>query len=656
MSLATTGGVGGGAGGAGITMAHHAGAVGPVGAAPQGAQDHAKFSGSARGPAPPPSVAALGADILDKQQGLTMRQVKNISHLPIVALDLHASEPILAMFPKKPEDTAESVPPLMVGKMKASLRLKATETSRKTLRKWLSDSKPYSAVVVDCWAKWDEKNAVTIERPQRWVGVRRTSDAPDCIQSQVTTEPETPAIAEEASLLAEPGTTMVNSTLDGVGVPQNDDFDRVVCKVRLVSSKKAVTLLPEEGVKLLINQAQNHVAAKIKEKNEEEILNYPCAVALPAWCLHDAAVEALYDATGSSGVFFQRSVCALAGSLLPNPADGSKNQLLERILEVRKAMADEHQRRKARDPDAEFEEDMLLLLYGMAADGFECTAIQIRSVQQKNACCVFGDYNVLSSVSYPSSDPLSKMESCSQELEAALDVIAPEADGPAAIVMYGTAAEQSKIKAKWDEIKSKQKEWKKVPLMPTRPDCVAMGAAVLGGVSHGRSSITVEREGAKPKPGLAIRVQNVAPVAVGVRMNYHGDAPSKWTPIKTIFGFDRRIPAGPYQIDLKASECVVYRNGGADMSDEEFIKATKDNEGSKKIPVREEAALNLRVQIFQKWSRDGEWIKVGDPMSPLVSVKNGPDDDEEKIACESVTLELSVGVTGMISTNKVGDG
>jgi hypothetical protein len=35
------------------------------------------------------------------------------------------------------------------------------------------------------------------------------------------------------------------------------------------------------------------------------------------------------------------------------------------------------------------------------------------------------------------------------------------------------------------------------------------------------------------------------------------------------------------------------------------------NEGAKIIPQREDAALNLRVRILQRWTRDGEWMQVG---------------------------------------------
>jgi len=123
-----------------------------------------------------------------------------------------------------------------------------------------------------------------------------------------------------------------------------------------------------------------------------------------------------------------------------------------------------------------------------------------------------------------------------------------------------------------------------------------------------------------------------------------------------LFDFDRQVPAGPQSMDLGAAECAVYRSGKADsMSEEDFLKATAKNEGAKGIPVREEAALNFSVQLLQKWTRDGEWKRLGDVMESLVKTEEDKDGKEERIACESIVLEVSLGVTGMITTNLVGE-
>jgi hypothetical protein len=633
MSLATTGGGMGGGGGMSLAMAHHGAGVQNhhANAPPKGAD-------TGHGP-PPPSASVLGADLIDKQQ-IGLKQVKNVAHLPIAAVDLFGSEPCVAMFPPKPVDPSEGILPRVVGKMKSAVYFSTGEKPHKTLRKYLAKSKPYESLVESgtIATSKDSGGVVTLERPHRWLGLRRLSDAPALLKSH-----------KETSISDVVGAVLTNSTLDGSEEPTGDDFDRVVYKVILHEQKKALTLLPEEAVQLVLHQAQKHISMKQKLANPEEVVDLPCAVAVPAWALHDAAIEALYDATQNTGVFFQRGVCALAGALMLSP-DGKPNAVLERLQKVREAMAFDFKRRKIEEPNALFEEDVMLLMFGMADDGFEATAIQVSNVQEALTSCLFGDFKVVANVSYQSNDPLSKMEQCSKDLEDTLETIAPEADGPAGIIAYGTIAQQEKIKAQWDVLRPKQKEWNKVPLYTTKPDSIAMGAAILGAVAHGRQSVLVDKAG-KTKAELGLRVHNVAPVAVGVRINYHGGDANNWTPVKTVFEFDRRIPAGPYSIDLLASECVLHRSGEK-LAEDELLKRAKEIEAAKYIPAREEAALNLRVEVMQKWTRDGEWKRVGDIMEPLVKFDG---EGEQRTACESVALELSLGVSGMITSNLSGD-
>ena len=636
--------MGGAGAGGGLAMAHHANAVARP--AQPTAQAHANIP---LGSAPPPSAAALGADLVDKQQSISLKQVRDLSHMPLVAIDLYDPSPTVAMFPPKAKDPSEVLTPTLVGKMKASVAFQQTEVAHKKLRKWLSKSKGYSSLLPDAIAKPNDDSAVVIENPQRWLGLRRLTDAPDNMRGKVTEEETgTPAIAEEAS--QSPGLIMANGTLDGSS-PQGDDFDRVLFKVRLHESKKALTVLPEEAVQLILNQAQNHVARKVNaEDDEEEIVQYPCCVAVPSVYCNDRSIEALLDACGGSGVFFQRSICALAGAVLPGQ-EGKPNSLLSHLAKVQQAMYKEFQKEQAKNPDARFEEDVMILLAGVSGDAAECTAVQISAQQRDSPCCLFGNYKVMSSVSYQHDDPLSVINKCISELHEQLDVIAPEADGPVGMVTYGTSENQKIIHEKWDVLKKDLEDWEEVPHFYTKPDCVAIGTSILGAVSHGRLSTVVQIPGKKPKAQLAIRIQNVAPVAVGVRFNYHGGKKGKWLPVKTIFDFDRRVPAGPYQIDLNAAECAVYRDGATYLTEEELLKAIKDNEGAKGIPKREEAALNLRIQVVQKLRRDSEWSNIGDPSSPLVV----DDGEGGKTACERVVLELSLGSTGMITNALVGE-
>jgi hypothetical protein len=647
MSLAASGGMGGmggAAGAGGMAMAHQANAMArPVQNAPPG-------GANIPGMAPPSSASyALGADLVDKQQQISLKQVKDLSHLPLVAIDLYANHPHVASFPPKSKDPAAPVAPSLIGKMKDKIALKSSEASHKTFRKWLSKSKGYGDLQADVFATADDKSAVVIEGPQKWLGLRRLEDAPEFLRKQVNEDDSaTVAIAEEASTAV--GFTMANGTLDG-SVAQGDDFDRVVCKVRLQTSKKALTVLPEEATQLILNLAQHHVSRKVKVEDEEDIVNYPCCIAVPAPYCTDSAMEALLDATNGTGVLLQRSTCALAGALLPSSEEGKPNLLIDHINQVMQALHKEFQKEQVKNPDAQFEEDQVILLTGVTNDTAECTAIQISTPQRDQQYCIFGHLKVLCNVSYRHENPESIINKCISELFEVLDATAPEADGPVAMVSYGSAEEQKIINAKWEKLKKNLEDWEEVPHFYTKPDCVALGTSVLGAVSHGRLSTVLKVQGKKPKAQLAIRVQNVSPVAVGVMMNYHGGAKNKWLPVKTIFDFDRRVPAGPYQVDLSAAECAVYQSGATGLSDEDLLKAIKDKEGSRYIPKREVAALDLRVQIVQKWTRDGEWKKIGDVMSPLVMV----DKDENKTACERVNLELSLGPTGLITHSLVGE-
>jgi hypothetical protein len=659
MSLATTGGGIGGMGGAGaggLAMAHTAHAMA------QPVQPNAPPAAEIPvGSAPPANLAALGADLVDKHQQLSLKQVKDLSEMPIVAIDLYSTEPIVAAVPPKPKDPAsEDVTASLVGKMKDKIALKTTETAHKTFRKWLSKNKTYEDLQSDVLTKSDDEAAVVIENPELWLGLRRLEEGPVYLKKMVThDDSDSPAIAEESTQGV--GVVLANGTLDG-SVPSGDDFDRVVCKVRLHDSKKSLTVLPEEILQLILNQAQYHVARKMKadgvkksdcDDNPDDVTNYPCALAVPAPYCNDQSVEALLDATGNTGVVFQRSVCALAGALIPTLNQEKPNLLLVTIQKSLQERHKEFQKELIKNPEARFDDKILLLLAGMTKDTAECTAIEISSKQESIFSCLFGNFQVMCNVSYRSENPESIMKKCITELYENLDTIAPESSVPLGMITYGTSSEQKTIQDIWERLQKGLEDWENVATVHTKSDCVAIGTGVLGAVSHGRLSKLVEIPGKKrPKTELAIQVQNVAPVAVGIMKNYFGGQKEKWTSVKTVFDFDRRVPAGPYGIELTAAECSLHRkNEASNLSEEDFLKAVKDREAAKYIPEREEAALNLRVQIVQKFTRDGEWTNIGDVMSPLVVVEK----DESKTACEKVVLELSLGISGLLSNALVGD-
>lgn len=631
-------------------MAHHANAVGRVAAQPP------PQAAASSGPAPPPSAAILGADLLDKTQ-VTLRQVKNVSHLPIVAIDLHGDT--VAYFPKKPKDPSKGAAAVFVGSITTDISLRPGEAAHKTLRKFLAKSRGYLTLKEEALLNTSTKkaakndNSVVISKPHCWLGLRRVSEAPDFIRTNITVDDgATPAIAEETHTNI--GVTVANSTLDGS--PSNqDDYDRVVFKVRLCESKKAISMLPEEAIEITLQAARYMVSTKFadEEHSDEEIDDFPLAVALPSFAFADCSIDALTDALGGGSIIVQRNVAALAGALL-REATGTADKLINRLHVVLKALHKDHQKKLLADPEALLQDDIMILVLGITDGGIETTAIQVSAAGGENSCCLFGNFRVISNVSYQREDPLSLLKQSLQELETSIDTIAPDADGPAAVVLCGSPTQQKGLMEQWNKVKNA--EWKSVPVFTSTVDSIAKGCSVLAAVSHGRlSNITKPMGASKPIAELGIKVQNVAPVAVAVRMNYFGGQEDKWSDIKTIFDFDRQIPAGPHAFDFKASEIAVYREKGEDLSEEDFIQEAKQYEGGKGIPMREDAALNFRFQVLQKWTRDGEWKLVGETMEPLVKESETKDGKTKRVACEEVRLELTLGVTGLITSSLIGE-
>ena len=190
---------------------------------------------------------------------------------------------------------------------------------------------------------------------------------------------------------------------------------------------------------------------------------------------------------------------------------------------------------------------------------------------------------------------------------------------------------------------------------------------------HGRVRLIVSHKGTdgkmRPKAKIGVSVQDVATCAVAISYNYFGGNDEKWTTPKVIFDFDRRVPAGPYQVDLTAAECAAHvRHGtkekaGGDACIEDvdtLLELASKLEGSKGIAEREAAALQLRFRIYQKTSRDGKWIRVGDDSRPLTmehSQKDAGESGEDNlVALESTVLEISLSTVGIISTGLITNG
>lgn len=626
--------MGGAGAGAGLALAHQANQMGRVAPPQYQAPPDAQATGTAGAP---PSAAILGAELSDKQQ-LSLRKVKDTAHLPLVAVDLFSKEKCVAYYPPKPSNPEEGTLPIPAGKLQA-VAFQPTEESHKTLRKFLNQSKTYEQLEQDSLATGKKLKGGVIEvaSPELYLGLRRSEDAEDL---------DSTAISQETS--TDTGVTVVNSTLDG-SPSKNDDFDRVVLKVRLLSSKKSITMLPEEAVQISLHSAQRQVST-IKDELKEEMEDFPLSVAVPSWMMNDPAMEALHDATNNAGVFFPRSVCALSAILLPDPLKGGSNPVHGRIVEVLREREKEHLRKQSEDSKAKIETEVMFVMIGRTTEGLECTAIQVYS-PQKTLCCPFGDFKVISNVfKKTKDDPVKELIPCLRELRSCIDDIAPEASVPIMLSAFGSSDEVQEITQELTNLPF----WKKVPVHAGEPDDVAKGAAVLGAVSHGRVCVLVPKsvnEG-KSKADLAIRVQHAAPVAIGMRINYFDDD-SKWEEIKPIFDFDRRVPAGPHTVEFKASECILHREGKSDLSGEAFLKAVKANESAKFIPDREKAARCLKIEIYQRIGREEAWEKLGDTIRPLV--EDDPRKEGGSIAFESVSLHISLGVTGLVSTMKEGD-
>lgn len=77
---------------------------------------------------------------------------------------------------------------------------------------------------------------------------------------------------------------------------------------------------------------------------------------------------------------------------------------------------------------------------------------------------------------------------------------------------------------------------------------------------------------------------------------------------KVVFDFDRRAPAGPYQLDLTVAERAAHaqhgEQTGARCTEETLLKSAESPGGKERIPQREAAALRLCLRVHQRTSRD----------------------------------------------------
>ena len=462
--------------------------------------------------------------------------------------------------------------------------------------------------------------------------------------------------------------------MDGSGIEQDNDFDRVTLSLKLHSSKKSLTVLPEEAVGVLVAKAKHLVSEAIGDEGKDgddgnDYLEYPPAFALPAWACNDNTIDSLMDACqGTNAVLYQRSVAALAGAFVPHLVVHEKKQKLQNVplYELIVEKFKEHQKKtqiaeQQKKPLPNPSYSPMVIMAGITEDGLELTAIEVKNPNptfMKSDCHVpFGEYKVISTVAYHRTNPLALVHNSFTELTDIIDEVCPELEddgGVAAIVTYGTIDKQKKLKtALTDTLKGIEGDdvWKSdIVFQSTKEETVALGTSVLAAVSHNRI--------AKP----SVIVKNVSPSAVGLAYNFHGGSKdSSWTEPQIIFDYDRRVPAGPTKTEFNAAECVALRENPSLLNDmEKLVEESQKWNTAKFNSLREEVALDLRVRVVQRMEREGTWRQVGDELTPLSKLKDDKGDDTSdeghKYAIETSTLELSLDSIGFISANLCSDG
>jgi hypothetical protein len=776
----------GGAGLSVAAMAHGGPNAANAMASHRPVQSHHGIPGSG-GPshsAAPPGTgyAALGADLLDRTQSLlSARAVRNSSTMPLVAMDLYGDDCGVAYFPPPPnndedDDGEKSDDPTNVAARDADM-LRRGNLARhvggyrdgngtdlvlrrddpdayRAIRRYLNKGEGHSVVLDDAVVtevggggggnparegEGDTRTTastttIVIPRPHLILGARRVDDINDAARAGLASLLPSPndgggngAAAidrDDVDDYAPVALTTINMLDGNHPGPKGNDSDRVAYRLRLNSKKKAMTMLPEEALALIVLGCKGAVRAMCYGRKEDddddgdggkgdeydEYSDYPTAFAVPGWAAMDSCIEALIDASSSGAssgacgpTLHQRSVAALVGALLPPRPDAKRSahgrvivdpraaspqpsplhKALSEVASTKDAESRAALARAGSDPEGgEFVPFApMVILVGATREGIEVTAMCVSKPQSQwpnmELHCPYGNVSVVSSVCHSSSDPLSMLESTLDELREQVGKFAPESEEPTAIVTYGSISTQVKLvtglKAalmRYGTDGKDDDDWDgwdaDIPILSTREDCVSLGLAVLAASVHGRVRLAVTEKGKdgknRTKAKLAVAVQDASPCAVAVSFNYFGggekDDDDKWTDPKVIFDFDRRVPAGPYQIDFLAAECAAHVKHGKFIEDENvLIDTAKGLEGSWGIPKREEAALKLRFRIYQKTSRGGDWIRVGDDMLPLTikhSQKDeGKDGDGDRIAIESAVLEIGLNSVGLLTTKNI---
>ncbi len=698
MSLATSsGGAGAGAGMSMAAMAH--GGPSALSTHQQTANANAAGGpppGSGAGTAAAPNVAALAADLVDKNQNLGWKMVKNLAKMPIVSVDLYGDTGEVAYFPPKNEGEESNIEIMAskgeigvkaLGKVQSSgtsLALKKNDdAAHKALRRLITKAKGYEAVFSDTLTAKDDADSLVIRSPHLLLGERQIKYLPSVSKDKYTVGKESSHAIDEDDLQ---GITIRNGNLDGSSSAQQNNFDRVTLHLNMHSGKKGLTILPEEAVGIVLAKAKyevsKHYPDLVKGDEKEKYMDFPPAIALPAWACNHYAIDSLMEACDGTAVLYNRSVAALSGALVPSFVKDKKANKISlqtsNLYNVITKRFENHQKKiqeaqKLKKPLPNTSYMPLVVMAGMTEDGIEFSAVQIKDVNGsfgRTDCHVpFGSLKVVSTVSYQHLKPSSIVNKSLVELSDIVDEICPELEddgGVAAIVTYGTVASQLQLKdailKSLNGIEGDNVWNTKIEFLSTREEAVSTGTCVLAGVSHNRIEPEIVESGKGKRP--AVCVTNVAPCAVGITYNFDGGKKgSTWTEPKVVFDYDRRVPAGPYNVEFSAAECVALKKDPTLLNDmEKLVEESEQWLKGKHNALREEAALGLTIKVVQRFERNGKWRDHGFAANPLTQ---GGDDDEteedggegsEKQAIETSTLELSLDSVGYLATQLSSDG
>jgi len=649
MSLASAG-IGGGAGLTGLSHTAGYNQLQTTQVVHDDAQDYSEINAK--------PIAPSGVELTTDEYGVRNKHGAPMEKYPHISIDLFGdTKDIVYHAPliiSRAQAQAQNEGNLLVclgQHVDENICIKRTEQSYKIFKKFLrSDCSEelYQQVLDHCLTTTTEEeltDACVIKTPYLLLGARRielvnevTSSKYSIIQSSKTSSAIEPLVDKNESNV-ESNVYIRNQTLGGSNIINNNDYDRVAFQIHILDNKKPLFVLPEEIVSLQLAKVRKIVQddMKVRFSYEEEkgisFLDYPIGLPVPSYIMTDALSEAVLDACNVLNTEYSlttkelhnhRCLSAINGEIIRifnGTSDGNKL-----LTTVRKYFP------KQKEKEEESVDSLPIIHYiGVTQNGIEGVSFQISADLTYIKC--------LSETGYQCNDPYSKVEKVLKDLKSSVSKLVPKKyRKPTAIITYGSLSTQIKLHTQLKEMigneDSSFHSWKKATLISSKEEVTAYGACVLATQVDIDMSDVIKDIDVKP----------VSNTCVGVRINKEA--------IKVIFDFDRRVPAGPYKLDLSAAEFVAKEQ----LQKEEVNQKEIDKYAGKKfIPQRESMAKGLKVQVYQKVERDGVWIPVGDVLKPLVKVEKKEDDEEEVVACESSTLQLSLSVNGVLSAAVVGD-